>query len=766
MRHTQVPYPQIGNAVSTAVLVLLAVTPGYSQVNVLTANYDNFRSNSNLQETQLTPAAVLPGKFGKLGSFPVDGQVYGQPLYVSAVSIPGQGTHGVVYIATEHNSVYAYDAASAASPTLYWHVNLGPSVPSSVLSSDYTDVYPEIGILSTGVIDPTSGVLYEVAEILQNGAPVFQLHALDLATGAERMSGPVTIAASVSGTGYNSTNGTVSFQPSLHIQRPGLLLANGTVYIAFGSHADYGNWHGWVIGYSASNVKHQAGVYNATPNGMGASIWQSGRGLAADETGALYFITGNGDNDGASNFGESMVKISGTTFQLSDWYSPGNEEWLSDNDEDLAAGVGIFPGTHTAIAGDKFGDFYAVNGDAMGHLDTAGSSQWNVGNGNFGIFTFALWSRADGAYLYAQQQWGPVLEFQVTGASINPTPVATSNTTAVTGYGGFAISANGNQPQSGILWQITRDTQDSSRSATLHAYSAANLAELWNSNMAAADNLGTFPKFVSPTVANGFVYVPTFSGTVAVYGLLSPSSGGGQAVNPAIAGVSNAASYASVTVSPGELITIFGANIGPGTPAGLQLNPDGTVSTNLASTRVLFDGIAAPMIYAGNGQVSAVVPYELSNPTTQVQVEYQGAPSANFAMNVATATPGIFSMDSSGTGQAAALNQDGTVNSDANPAAAGSVVVFFATGSGQMTPAPADGSVVAAASLPLPVQTVKVNIGGKSATVLYAGGAPGMVAGVMQINVRIPAAVPAGDAPVVLRVGAQSSPQSITIAVK
>jgi len=763
-----VRYPQfhIFSKACAAALLLLTAAPGYSQVSVLTGNYDNSRSNANLQETQLTPSTVAPGSFGKLGSFPVDGQVYGQPLYASSVLIPGQGTHDVVYIATEHNSVYAYDAASAASPVLYWHVNLGPSVPSTVLQSDYTDVSPEIGILSTGVIDAAAGVLYEVAETLQKGAPEFQIHALDLTTGAELMNGPVTITASIAGSGYNSTDGKVSFDPTMHIQRPGLLLANGTVYIAFGSHADYGGWHGWVIGYTASNLRHQAGVYNATPNGMGGSVWQSGRGLAADETGALYLITGNGDNDGVSNLGESMVKMSGTSFQVTDWYSPGNEQWLSDNDEDLAAGVGIFPGTHIAIAGDKFGDFYAINGDDMGHLDTANALQSSIGNGNFGIFTFALWNRADGNYIYAQQQWGPVAEFQVTGSTVNPTPVATSDTQAVTGYSGFAISANGNQPSTGILWQITRDTQDSSRAATLHAYTATNLTELWNSNMAAADNLGTFPKFVSPTIANGLVYVPTFSGAVVVYGLLPNAANVNQLAQPAIAGVSNAASYDSATVSPGELITIFGMNLGPSTPAGLQLNADGTVSTDLSATRVLFDGIAAPMVYTANGQVSAVVPYEVANPTTQVQVEYQGTQSGSFSMNVAAATPGIFSMDSTGTGQAAALNQDGSVNSTANPASAGSIVVLFATGSGQMTPAPVDGSVTAASSLPVPVQPVKVTIGGKSAAVLYAGAAPGMVAGIMQINAKIPAGTAAGSAPVVLTIGTQASPQSITVAVK
>jgi len=266
---------------------------------------------------------VAPGSFGKIGSLSVDGQVYAQPLYVSPLSIPGQGVRNVVYIATEHNSVYAYDADSVAPPILYWQVNLGPAVPSNALQSNYTDVAPEIGVLSTGAIDPVAGVLYVVADTFPNGVPIFQLHALDLITGAERMNGPVTVAATVPGNADGSDgSGNLPFDPTMHIQRPGLLLSNGTVYIAFGSHADYGLWHGWVIGYDAADLSQQVGVFNTTPNGGAGSIWQSGRGLAADADGVLYFITGNGDYDGVTEYGESMVKMDGNLFLPLDWYTP------------------------------------------------------------------------------------------------------------------------------------------------------------------------------------------------------------------------------------------------------------------------------------------------------------------------------------------------------------------------------------------------------------------------------------------------------------
>ena len=736
-----------------------------AQVNVLTANYDNFRSNANLQEVQLTPATVGPGTFGKLGTLPVDGQVYAQPLYVSGLSLPGGGAHDVVYLATQHNSVYAYDAQSVSSPALYWHVNLGPSVPSDVIDSGYEDIKPEVGILSTPVIDPAAGVIYVVAETLSKGAPIFQLHALDLADGSERMNGPITITAKVKGNGAGSDGVNIAFDPTAQIQRPGLLLANGIVYVSFGSHADDGGWHGWVIGYKAGDLRSQAGAFNATPSGYGGSVWQSGRGLAADETGALYFITGNGDFDGTVNFSECMMKLSGTSFQPIDWYAPGNESWLSDNDFDLSAGVALIPGTHTALAGDKYGNFYVVNGDAMGRVDGKNASQFAAG-ANFGIYTFAVWNRFDGPLVYAQQQWGPVQSFGISGQTFNAAPVSTTTTTAATGFSGMAVSANGGQPASGILWQVTSD-QYGSNAGTLHAFNASDLSvELWNSDTASGDTLGTFPKFVSPTVANGRVYVPTFSGSVAVYGLLSSGSGDKGTSVVAIAAVGSAASYASDTVSPGELVTVFGMNLGPAAGVGLQLDSSGLLSTDLGATEVLFDGIPAPMIYAGSGQVSAVVPYGMSNPTTQVQVQYQGMISSPFPMSVAQAHPAIFTADSSGGGQAAALNQDGSLNSSANPAPAGSVVVLYATGAGQTSPQALDGSVTGYENLPQPVLPVTVAVGGQTAEVLYAGAAPGIVAGVMQINVRIPAGTQSGAAQVSLAVGSQFSAQAVTVAVQ
>ncbi len=273
---------------------VVAVMPGSAQVNVLTYHNDNARTGQNLQETVLTPANVNSTQFGKLFTHAVDGYVYAQPLYVSNVAMPNNGTHNVVYVATEHDSVYAFDAddrlGSNASPL--WKASFVNArarvhtVPARDVGAN--DVVPEMGITGTPVIDATSGTLYVVANTKEyqgrSHAYVYRLHALDIATGAEKFGGPVVISASVPGTGDGGT--TDVLDPLRHLQRPGLLLVNGVVYIAFGSHGDVGTYHGWLLGYDATTLQ-QVGVYNTTPNGAQGAIWQSGAGPAADANGNI-----------------------------------------------------------------------------------------------------------------------------------------------------------------------------------------------------------------------------------------------------------------------------------------------------------------------------------------------------------------------------------------------------------------------------------------------------------------------------------------------
>jgi uncharacterized protein (TIGR03437 family) len=736
-----------------------------AQVNVLTGGYDNNRSNANPGETILTPGNVVPGSFGKLGSFPVDGQVYTQPLYVSGVAIPGSGTHNILFVCTQHDTVYAYDADSAASPNILWTVNFGPSVPSTTFG-DYGDIAPEIGILSTPVIDLQAGVIYVVSDTLQNGTPLFQLHALNIRSGQEMSNGPVTIAGQVAGSGAASNNGVIAFDPYWHIQRPALLLLNGYVYVTFGSHGDDGPWHGWIFTYTGSDLSKAPSVLNLTPNGTGGSIWQSGRGMAADSSNNIYAITGNGDYDGVTNFSETFLRLAGAKPAIADWYTPPNWQSLSDSDFDLSGGAALIPGTHLIVGGDKAGNLYLVNGDSMGG-GTGGTAQTFRAVQHGGIFNMAIWNRPSGAYVYIPEMNSTFKCYQEAGGSFNQSPVSVSLTSGRHPYEGMAISANGTQDGTAILWATTGDNTQATLPGTLHAYDATNLAnEVWNSDMTGgSDFLGTFAKYANPTVANGKVYVSTWANSVTVYGLL-PANSGGQP-QPAIGGVANSASYAVNAVSPGELVSIFGSNIGPANPAGIQFDFSGNLLTLIGSTQVLFDGIPAPMIYASANQVNAVVPFEISNPTTQVQVVFSGQASPLFPMKVAPATPGVFTSDGSGSGQAAALNQDYSVNSGANPAAQGSVVTIYAEGAGQMNPSLTDGSVVAAVNLPQPLLQVSVLVNGQPAQVLYAGGAPGFVAGVLQVNFQLPDGTPSGPAvPVTLQVGKAASKQSLTIAVQ
>jgi hypothetical protein len=503
-------------------LLSFAVNPSHAQVSILTANGDSNRTNANLNETQLTPQNVSPGNFGRVGSFSTDGQIFAQPLYVSNLAFPDGTAHNVLFIATMHNTVYAYDADLLSDAGLLWRANLGPSFPTSLWKSSYSDVGPEAGILGTGAIDVPAGVLYVVSETLQNGGAAFYLHALDLVTGAERMNGPAVITAVVSGNAVDSLNGQISFDPIQHIQRPGLLLANSSVYVAFGSHMDQHPWHGWIMSYNTSDLTAQQGVFITTPNGEGGAIWQSGRGLAVDDAGGVYSMAGNGDFDGAGEFGESFLKLWGPTAVLADWFTPSNWQQLSDIDADLSAGPAVIPGSHIIVGGDKFGQLYLINGDSMGHLDSgdSGGASITAGVALGGMFNFALWNQSGATLIFVQGDQDVVRSYQVAGTGFDLEPASAGSVVVAGPRVGMTISANG--AQDGILWETTGNFPTNPLSGTLHAFDASDLSnELWNSAIVPEDRLGALARFVSPTVANGVVYVATASGSVVAYGLTS-----------------------------------------------------------------------------------------------------------------------------------------------------------------------------------------------------------------------------------------------------
>jgi uncharacterized protein (TIGR03437 family) len=748
-------------------VLFVATTCSQAQnlVNVLTGNYDIQRTNANLQETILNPSSVNSNNFGKIGTFPVDGQMYAQPLYVSGVQITGGGTSNVVYVVTMHNSVYAIDADAPQSTQPLWQVNLGPSVPSSLL--DFSDVLPETGILSTPVIDLSKQAIYVVADTLVNGGPVFYIHALSLADGHEMFSGPAVISATVQGNGAASYFGTIQFDPTLHLQRPALALSNGVVYVCFGSHADGGNYHGWVFGYDTSNLQSQVSVINLSPNGIGAAVWQSARGPAIDQSGNLYIASGNGDFDGVSNFGESVIKLS-SDLKILDYYTPNEWAALNENDWDLGStGVILIPDTSLVLTGAKSGLLYLINGP-MGHLgpDNTPTVQ-SVQVNQWGMFDFALWNNSNGPIVYEYEPFGILQAFRIVNGTIQATALSQNVPSISSQYAGIVVSANGGTDGTGIVWETTGDYSSPLVPGTLHALDASDISnELWNSNMVPErDTLGRFAKFVAPTVVNGRVYAPTFSNNLAIYGLLT--NGSSASGPPQVTAVANGASFLAAAVSPGEVLAIFGANLGPAQFTNLQMSAGGQVSDVLANTQISFDGVSAPMLYTSANQLGAIVPFGTAGPTTQVVVSSQGQSSSPLTIPVLPATPALFSLDGTGGGPGSILNQDGSPNSSGNPAARGSVVVLYGTGAGQTNPAGQDGAISGSLPLPAPNLPVTVFIDTQPAEVLYAGAAPGMVQGVIQINARVPAAASTGATiTVMFAVGNYSSPNTVTLAVQ
>lgn len=744
-----------------------------AQVNVLTANYDNSRTNSNLSETILNPSSVKAGAFGKIGAFPVDGQIYAQPLYANGIQIPGVGTRNVVYTVTMHNSVYAIDADAPASVVPLWHVNLGPSVPSSVL--DFTDILPEVGILSTPVIDLGQKAIYVMSDTLEGGVPVFRLHALSLADGREMLNGPVVIAASVPGTGTGSDNGTLQFDATMQLQRPGLALANGIVYAAFGSHADYGSFHGWMIGYDAGDLQRRVAVFNTTPNGLGASIWQAGRAPAIDKAGNIFAVTGNsgnGDSPEAAAFGNSVLKLSGPDLALLDWYTPDNCSDLNDGDLDLGTtGAILFPGTKEVLTIGKSGELLLIDSDSLGHVGPRNSTtaqSFQANPSSMDMFAgVAVWERQGDAMVYLLEPCGPLKAYKIAGSRLMETMLSKSTPATCTKFAGVAVSAKDGVDGSGIVWQTTGDAVARQIPGSLHAFDAGDLShELWNSEMTQdRDTLGRFAKFVAPTVVNGRAYVPTFSNRLAIYGLLSGASQANPDVQ--ITAIANGASLLEDAISPGEVVTIFGANIGPEKMTTPQVDESGRTADVVADTQVLFDGVPAPLLYTSSNEIGAVVPFGVAGPTSQVQVSYRGRRSAPLAVPVVPATPALFALDGTGGGQGAIVNEDGSVNAWDHPAKPGSIVALFGTGFGLISPQSDDGKITAHSALPTVVLPITVLIDGEPAEVLYAGAVPGMVPGFVQVNVRIPNTVsPDGDLEVVVKVGEYASPIVITVNVQ
>lgn len=605
------------------VSLLLTSTVARAGVDVITYHNDTSRTGDNLNETVLTPANVNPNSFGKLFTLQLDGDVYTQPLYVSDLSVPGAGTHNVVFVATEHNSVYAIDAESGQQ---LWQVNLGPSVstPNPNFGNRYggfNEITPEVGITGTPVIDLSTRTLYVDAFSQDATGYVHHIHALDIATGKERQFSPVLVSASISGNGVGGTNGTVVFSAEQQLQRSALTLSGGVLYVPYAGYADSDPYHGWILGYNPANLALLANqIFNTTPNSTIASdgtnageagIWMGGGGLSVDSSGNLYFATANGsfnayNGSGGTEYGDSFLKLSTSHgLAVADYFTPYNQAYWGDNDLDVGSGGVLLipdqpgPVPHLMAGGGKPGLLYVINRDRF----TTDNNHYNT-NGNWDAVqqTIALTggNYSTPAYfngtIYITAANSVPLAYGVANGMLSASPVSSGTRTYPFPGATASVSANGDN--NGIVWMIARGNP-----ATLVAYNAADLStEIYNSDQAGTrDRLPNGTKFSVPTVADGKVFVGGRT-ALSVFGLLSQPP-------PAFPPAGN---YSGLFYGPA------GAQVGQSGYVAVTVSAKGKYSAHLqlASGPYSFSGQ-----FDGTGAASATVKAGAAGPV-QVQLQY------------------------------------------------------------------------------------------------------------------------------------------------
>jgi hypothetical protein len=508
---------------ASAVVAVSDLTGVYTYHNNLA------RNGANTQEYALTTGTVNTTKFGKLASCAVDGAIYGQPLWVANLTVSGT-IHNVVFAATEHDGLFAFDAD--ASPCIkLWSISLidaahgglsgETSVPATLVGSGYGDIQPEVGVTGTPVIDPATGILYVVSKSIDSTQTTYyqRLHAIDLATGNEKVGSPVTIGGTYPGTGDGST--TVTFNVRQENQRAALAFVNGMVYIAWAAHEDNPPWYGWIMSYQYTGAAFtQKAVLNATPNTQQGGIWMSGGAPAVDSNNNLYVITGNGPFDASNgsapnnDYGDSLLQLS-TALQITQSFTPSDEANDDTNDVDFGAGgatiLADLPAgntvTHALICGGKDGLLLVLNRDSLGGFDGNVVQTVNIGHPIFA--TGALWNNN----LYLGGLNGPLSAFQLNTTNANFTQSSVSS--HVYGFPGTTPSTSSAAAQNGIVWALDTNNYCTHQShacgsTVLYAYDAGNVAtELWDSGLVSGDAAGYSVKFMVPTIANGKVYVGT-----------------------------------------------------------------------------------------------------------------------------------------------------------------------------------------------------------------------------------------------------------------
>lgn len=672
----------------------------HAQINVLTNRYDAQRTGANLAETTLTAANVNATQFGQLYAYPVDGAVYAQPLYMAGVMINGT-PRNVLYVATMNDKVYAFDADSA-SPTPLWVKDF--TNPPAVTPVPVTDIAPanrnmvgNVGIQGTPVIDPATRTLFLVARTKEGGAYAQRLHALDVATGAERAGSPAVIAGSVEGTSPDSTVGSagriITFEPKVHVQRAGLALTNGVVLVAWAAHEDLTPSHGWIMGFDASTLTRVA-IMAVSRDAYLGGIWQGGRAPTIDAAGNAYFATGNGKWDGTRNFGNSLLKfgVSRTGLTLLDYFTPGNEAWLTTTDDDLSgSGFTLLPGTSLLAGGGKEGVLYLLDANNLGHKvsnDTQIVQKLPVNGGHVMGGVVSWMSPTAGLLVYNWSEDDSLKAYSLSGGRLATIPYAQGNVVSPGHPGGsLTLSANGSRTSTGVVWASMPTSQDGIHglvSGILRAFNAETLNEIWNSEQnAARDRVGTLVKFVPPVVANGKVYLATHDGVVAVYGLLAAdftlsAAPGGRTVAPG--------STATFSVSVGATGGFTGAVSlsASGQPAGttVSFNPQmlngpgtSTMTVSVPATApagssfwITVKGTSSGLTHSANPVVVNVsaasatfgaigINFVGSSPTAMAANEVAGVVSQSHWNNAAGATRSspLALMDQSGTASGATV---------------------------------------------------------------------------------------------------------------
>ncbi|HVT95027.1 MAG TPA: hypothetical protein VHD76_19405 [Bryobacteraceae bacterium] len=704
--------------------ILLCLIPvvGFGQVQVTTYHNDNARTGQNRNEYLLTPENVAAGSFGKRFTYQVDGQVLGQPLYLPSVKIEGKGTHNVVIAATAHDSVYAFDADSneGANAEALWHVSFLSSDPkvTSVPTSDVSClvIAPELGIVGTPVIDPASGILYLVAETKEGDSNyVFRLHALDISTGAEHRGSPVEIASP-------------GFSAFEHKQRAALLLANGMVYVPFGSNCDQGDYHGWIFAYDSATLAAKA-VFNASPQDGGSAFWNAGAGPAADELGNIYAVSANGIADlsnGRHEYGDSVIRLN-PNLTVADYFTPFNQADLNLYDVDLGSSTAILLPASAggvehpyllATAG-KEGRLYLLDRNHLGGAQSESDSGALASLPILGHSLFGAAAYFNGS-LFVAPEFAMMRAYKISNGELGSVPDSTASFAAGALGATPSISANG--AENGVVWIVTANSN-----GALEAYRADGLGQpLYSSLDNPADSLDGLVEFSVPTIADGKVYVGTQS-ALEVYGLIS-------APTPNVLAATNAASYDPRAIAPGSLISLFGTDLSLITASAGSI----PLPVSLADVSVSINGIPAPLLYLSPRQLNVQVPVEVAPGPAQLTVRVAGRLSATASLVIGQSGPGIFAVLGGSAGFAA-----------------GSDASVYLTGLGKTDSDIASGDAAREGEVINATLDVTATVGGVNAPVQFAGLAPGFV-GVNQVNLQVPQLSP-GIYPVVITVDGVSS---------